>query len=121
MCGDGCRRGTMHGVYPVLLLAAVAILSGVVVVAMGRGGELAFFRSDVPEFMFRLRTPEDVAMLRLPIGLLGYSEPAASDALRAIAVLLAERDAEIAMLRGHVAQLSAQETPAALPSGPRAS
>ena len=85
--------------YPVLLLAALAILAGVVVVAMGRGGELMLFRSDVPEFRFRIRTPADVATLRLPIGLLGYREPATGDALRAIASLLAERDAEIAWLR----------------------
>jgi hypothetical protein len=110
----------MHGVYPVLLLAAVGILSGVVVVAMGRGGEIVPFRRDVPEFMVRIRTPQDVAMLRLPIGLLGYSAPASADALRAIASLLAERDAEIAVLRGQVALLTAQGPAAtALAAAPR--
>ncbi len=93
--------------YLVLLIAAVAILVGVVVVAMGRGGEIALVRRDIPEFRFRIRTPADVAMLRLPIGLLGYREPAASDALRAIASLLAERDAEIASLRDQLARSAA--------------
>ncbi len=105
----------MHGVYPVLLIAAAAILVGVVVVAMGRGGELALVRSDVPEFRFRLRTPADVAMLRLPIGLLGYREPATNDALRAIAGLLAERDAEIAFLRDRIAHLGGDGQPGSRP------
>jgi len=110
----------MHGVYPVLLLAAIAILCGVVVVAMGRGGEIAPFRRDVPEFIVRIRTPQDVAVLGLPIGLLGYSTPAAADALRAIASLLAERDAEIAALRGQVALLTEQGPAAtALAAAPR--
>ncbi len=107
-CSHGSRHGTIHDVYPVLLIAAAAILAGVVVVAMGRGGELALVRRDVPEFRFRIRTPADVAMLRLPVGPLGYREPATSDALRAIAGVLAERDAEIASLRDQIALLSGQ-------------
>ena len=93
----------MLGVYVVLLVAAVAILAGVVVVAMGRGGEIAAFRRDLPEYRFRLRTPSDVATLQLPIALLGYQELATGDALRAAAQMLADRDAEIAMLRAELA------------------
>ena len=95
--------------YVVLLLAAVAILAGVVVVAMGGGGELTLFRRDRPEQRFRLRTPDDVAALRLPVALLGYQEQATGDALRQVARLLAERDAEVAQLREEVRRLS-QET-----------
>ena len=100
------RRGTITVVYVVLLVAAAAILAGVVVVAMGGGGELTLFRRDQPGFRFRLRTPEDVAALRLPVGLLGYQEQATGDALRQVARLLAERDAEIADLREEVRVLS---------------
>jgi hypothetical protein len=96
-------------VYLVLLLAAIAVLGGVVVVAMGRGGEMALFRRDLPDGRFRLRTPADVAALQLPLGLLGYSEQATGDALRAIALLLAERDAEIARLRDEMRRLGQQQ------------
>ncbi len=89
----------------VLLLAAAAILVGVVVVAMGGGGELALFRRDLPPLRFRLRSPEDVATLRLPLAPLGYQEQAAGEAFRAIARLLDERDAEIARLRDEVMRL----------------
>jgi hypothetical protein len=89
----------------VLLLAAAAILVGVVAVAMGGGGELALFRRDLPPLRFRLRSPEDVATLRLPLAPLGYQEQAAREAFRAIARLLDERDAEIARLRDEVMRL----------------
>lgn len=93
----------MLAVYLVLLLAAVAILGGVVVVAMGEGGEQAPGRRDLPPLPARLTTADDVARLRLPISLLGYQEQATADALRMLAIRLAERDAEIARLRADVA------------------
>jgi hypothetical protein len=86
-------------VYVVLLLAAVAILVGVVIVAMGRGGELVLFRRDRPELITRFRSPSDVASVRLPVAPLGYQVQATSDALIAAARLVAERDAEIVLLR----------------------
>lgn len=86
----------------VLLLGVAAILGGVVVVAMGVGGELAVFRRDLPEPRFRLQTPQDVLTLRLPVRLFGFQEYATSEALAAVARLLAERDAEIASLRAEV-------------------
>lgn len=95
----------MTGVYVVLLLAAIAILGGVVAVAMGRGGEITLVRRDLPDVRFRIRTPADVAMLRLPVGLLGYQEHATGDALRAVAMLLHERDMEISRLRAQVRDL----------------
>ena len=95
----------MHSVYLVLLLAALAILGGVVVVAMGRGGEMAFFPRDLPVTGLDLRSPADVAMLRLPLGAIGYQVQATSEALAAAANLLAARDAEIAALRGELRQL----------------
>lgn len=94
----------------VLLLAAVAVLAGVVVVAVGRGGELAAFRSDAPPLRYEFATAADMAMFRPPPALFGYSAQATDDALRRIARAVSDRDAELAMLRGQLAALRA--TPA---------
>jgi hypothetical protein len=101
------EHGTIQSVYLVLLLAAVAILGGVMVVAMGRGGEIAAFRRDRPVAFTPIRTPADIATLRFPIGLLGYQVRATADALTAMANLLAERDYEIATLRSELWRLGA--------------
>ena len=85
--------------YVVLLLAAGAILGGVVVVAMGRGGEMARFKRDMPAALRFPRTPAEVATQRLPLGPLGYQVQATEEALLAAANLLAQRDQEIAELR----------------------
>jgi hypothetical protein len=94
-------------VYLVLLTAAIAILAGVVVVAIGRGGEIARFDRDLPMTPPRVRDASDLALLQLPIGLFGYQEQATHEALDAAARLLAEQDAEIGRLRKEVARLSA--------------
>jgi hypothetical protein len=95
------------------LLGACAIICAVVVVAMGRGGEIATFVRDRPVAFFPIRTPADVAGLRLPIGLLGYQVHATADALTALANLLAERDYEIATLRSELwRQGAARDEPA---------
>ncbi len=91
--------------YFVLLAAAVAILAGVVAVAMGWGGEMVGSRRDLPAVWPRARTASDVAMLRLPFGLFGYRQEATDVALHAIAGLVAERDAEIAGLRDELWRL----------------
>lgn len=109
MCEQRHGHGTMQSVYLVLLLAAGAILGGVVVVAMGRGGEMALFRRDLQVALRRPRTPEEVATQRLPLGPVGYQVQATEDALVAAASLLAERDQEIAALRGEVWRLGGGE------------
>jgi hypothetical protein len=91
----------------VLLLAAVAILAGVVVVAAGRGGELAVFRSDAPPLRREFATAADLATWRPPPALFGYSAQATDDALQRIARVVADRDAELAMLRDQLAALRA--------------
>jgi hypothetical protein len=105
-------------VYFVLLAAAIAILAGVVVVAMGRGGEMAQARRDSPDRPPLVRTAADLAMLRLPVGLFGYQEEATDAALDAATRLIAEQQAEIARLRAEAWRLrpqrdAAQETSAA--------
>ncbi|MGN6679156.1 MAG: hypothetical protein ACTHKL_15440 [Streptosporangiaceae bacterium] len=94
--------------YFVLLAAAIAILVGVVAVAMGRGGEIARSQRDVPVRPPRIRSAADVARLRLPIGLLGYQEHATDEALDAAARLIADQDDEIARLRDEVWRLRSQ-------------
>jgi hypothetical protein len=98
-------RGTIQGVYWVLLLAAGAILGGVVVVAMGRGGEMAVFSRDLPASATNPRSPMEVATQRLPRGPIGYQPQATEEALLTAASLLAERDQEIAALRTEVWRL----------------
>jgi hypothetical protein len=93
------RELRFETVYLVLLVAAGAILGGVVVVAMGRGGQIATFRRDIPVPAVRFFTPDEVALARLPLAFFGYQVQATGDALAAAAALVDERDAEIAELR----------------------
>lgn len=99
----------------VLVLAAAVILAGVVVVAMGQGGELALPRPDSAAFGRALVTPADMATFRPPAAFLGYSAQVTDEALRRIARAVAERDSELAMLRRELAVLRAREFP---PGGP---
>jgi hypothetical protein len=99
------ERGTILPMPVVLLLAAVAILAGVVVVAIGRGGELAIFRSDAPPYDGSLATAADLAAFRPPPAFFGYSAQATDEALQRIARAVAARDAELALLRGQLAAL----------------
>ncbi len=95
-------------VYFVLLAAAIAILIGVVVVAMGRGGEIAQSHRDARTVPPRINSAADLALLRLPIGLLGYSEQATDEALDAATRLIADQETEIARLRQEVWRLRSQ-------------
>ena len=91
-----------------IVIAAIVILAGVVVVAMGRGGELARDRPPEPAAS-DFRTWLDVAAYRPPSALLGYDAAATEQALSEIARAIAGRDAEIDMLRR---RLAAAELPA---------
>jgi hypothetical protein len=93
-------------VYFVLLAAAIAILVGVVVVAMGRGGEIVRFHRDLPLVPPRISTAADIRTLHLPLALFGYQDEAADAALAGAARLLAEQDAEIARLRAQLRRLT---------------
>jgi hypothetical protein len=96
-----------------IVLAAIVILAGVVVVAMGRGGELA---RDLPAEPAAgdFRTWSDVASYRPPSALLGYNAVATEHALSEIARAIAQRDAEIDLLRRRLtaAGLSRDDLPA---------
>jgi hypothetical protein len=86
----------------VIVLAAVAILVGVVVVATGRGGELAR-EQPADTLATNFRTWSDVASYRPPAALLGYHAGATEHALAQVARAIAERDAEIDLLRRRLA------------------
>jgi hypothetical protein len=93
-----------------IVIAAIVILAGVVVVAMGRGGELERNRFPEPAAS-DFRTWYDVAAYRPPTALLGYDAAATEQALAEIARTIADRDAEIDVLRR---RLAAADLPADL-------
>jgi hypothetical protein len=103
----------------VLLAAAAAILCGVVVVAMGRGGELVLFAPDLRPLDPEIVTAADVALLRPPAALWGYDRQATHVVLNMVARTVTERDVEIATLRRQLADLqsAAQNPPNWGPAG----
>jgi hypothetical protein len=108
----------MAGMPVVLLTAALAILVGVVVVAIGRGGELTMFRADVPPHPVALGTAAQVAAFRPPPAFLGYNAQATDDALHRVALAVAQRDAELARLRGELAAARSDSPVVSGQSGP---
>jgi hypothetical protein len=87
------------------LVAALVILGGVVLAALGRVGEMATFASDTPPMDLDEMSATDVALLRPPMSLWGYNAQATEDALRVIARSVTARDVEIATLRQELADL----------------
>jgi len=108
----------------VLLVAATAIVVGVIVVAVGRGGEMTEFSPDIRPVDTDIATAADVALLRLPVApvvLGGYHRPYTDEVLNLVARTVTERDVEIATLRRQIADLqSAQDAPSARPTDPPA-
>ncbi|MFI0411054.1 hypothetical protein [Actinomadura sp. 3N508] len=86
----------------VLVLAGLAVLGAVVVLAMGRGGELAETHPDYPRLPFgadgRPITGPDVAHMRFPRTFWGYQPQVMDEALRRVSHALSERDARVAVL-----------------------
>jgi hypothetical protein len=103
----------------VLLAAAAAILCGMVVVAMGRGGELTLSAPDRRPLDPEIMTAADVALLRPPAALWGYDRQATHVVLNMVAQTMTERDVEIATLRRQLADLqsAAQDSPNWSPAG----
>jgi hypothetical protein len=97
----------MLNVPVVMLVAAVAVLAGIIAVAVGRGGELAFFQADYAPLKLGEMAATDVVLFRPPMALWGYSVQATDEALNRIAEALTERDIEITALRQQVANLEA--------------
>lgn len=92
-----------------LLLAAAAVVGGVVLIALGRADGMTEFPPDTaPLEPGEVRT-RDVALLRPPMSLWGYNAAATQEALRAIAQSMRVRDVEITALRRELAR--AREAP----------
>ncbi|MEU7747697.1 hypothetical protein [Nonomuraea sp. NPDC049158] len=92
----------------VLAIAALAILACVVLVSLGRGGELTEFPPDVPP----LDLPEpgqltavDFVALQLPVNLVGYHTQSVDETLRRAATAISARDTRIAVLEQRVSEL----------------
>jgi hypothetical protein len=92
----------------ILAIAAIAILACVVLVSLGRGGELTEFPPDVPP----LDLPEpgqltavDVMALHLPVNLVGYHTASVDETLRRAASAISARDTRIAVLEQRVSEL----------------
>ncbi|GAA2889215.1 hypothetical protein [Nonomuraea rubra] len=112
----------------ILAIAAIAILACVVLVSLGRGGELTEFPPDVPP----LDLPEaghltavDFMALQLPVNLVGYHTQSVDETLRRAAGAISARDTRIAVLEQRVSELlssrlhARQEIYAAPGAGPR--
>jgi hypothetical protein len=93
----------------VLLLAAAVITGGMIVVAVGRGGEMAEFSADVRPLDTDIATAADVALLRPPVALWGYDKRSTDEALNLVARTVTERDVEIATLRRQIADMQSAQ------------
>ncbi len=91
-----------------MLVAAVIILAGVVVVASGRGGEMAPEYPDYPPIDLGPVTAADVVMMRPPSAAWGYNMRITDEALEAIARAVTERDVRISALEQEVSDLRGQ-------------
>ncbi|RCG18678.1 hypothetical protein DQ384_38945 [Sphaerisporangium album] len=112
--GNEARRsGSMwHDSYVLVLLAvaALAVLSCVVVVSQGRGGELVEFAPDVPPLELPAPgqlTAADFMDLHLPVSLVGYHTQTVDETLQRAATAIGQRDTHIAVLEQRLEELLA--------------
>jgi hypothetical protein len=89
-----------------MVIAVIAVFAVVVVLASGRGGELSVERGDYAPLDIGPVSATDVALLRPPTGVWGYSMQATDDALEQIAEAIRERDVRIVALEQLVTDLS---------------
>jgi hypothetical protein len=110
----------------VLALAVVAVLAAIVVLAMGKGGELGHSHPDHTslELPRNRLAGTDVVLLRLPLGLFGYHTGVTNEALQRVAGELTDRDTRIAILEQRLAEaqerLAELDSSQARPPRPRA-
>ena len=96
-----------------MVIAAVVVVAVVVLVARGYGGELSTERSDYLELDLGPVSATDVALLRPPMTMWGYSMQATDEAMEQIAESIRERDIRIVALEQLVTDLTRE--PAAPP------
>ncbi len=112
----------------IFAIAALAILACVVLVSLGKGGELTEFPPDVPPLNLPdagQLTAVDFMALELPVSLVGYHTQTVDETLRRAALALGARDTKIAVLEQRVSELlssrlyARQEVYASPGGGPR--
>ncbi len=118
----------MLNVPVIMFLAALAILAGVVFVALGRGGELGTDTASWTPTSGGFMNMAGVQVQLPPTTMIGYDVHATLDELQWLAQALSDRNAQVAALRTEVARLqqeraepadaAAQMPSAAPPSGP---
>ena len=89
-----------------MVIAFIVVLAIVVLAARGRGGELSVERGDYAPLDIGPVSATDVALLRPPTGVWGYSMQATDEALEQIAEAIRERDVRIVALEQLVTDLS---------------
>jgi len=89
-----------------MVIAFIVVLAVVVLAARGRGGELSVERSDYAPLDIGPVSATDVALLRPPTGVWGYSMQATDEALEQIAEAIRDRDVRIVALEQLVTDLS---------------
>jgi hypothetical protein len=104
-----------------MVIAIVAVVAVVGVLASGRGGELSIERNDYAPLDLGPVSATDVALLRPPTGVWGYSMQATDEALEQIAEAIRERDVRIVALEQLVTDLSRDHAPMAPLASPYAS
>src|SRR5580692_9828496 len=96
-----------------MVIAIIAVVAVIAVIATGRGGELSVERSDYAPLDLGPVSATDIALLRPPTGVWGYSMQATDDALEQIAEAIRERDVRIVALEQLVTDLSRDHAPMA--------
>ncbi len=95
-----------------MVIAVAVVLIVVVVLATGRGGQQSVERAAYAPLDLGPVSATDVALLRPPSGLWGYSVPATDSAMEQIAEAIRERDVRIVALEQLVTDLSRDNAPA---------
>ena len=93
------------------MIAAIAIVAGVVYFATGRGSGMSAERNDYLALDLGPVSATDVALLRPPTGIWGYNMQATDEALELIAESIRERDVRIVALEQLVTDLSRDHAP----------
>ena len=102
-----------------MVIAILVILGGIVVVALGRGGELSQEPLDYAPLDMGAVSATDVMLLRPPTALWGYNMQVTDDALELIASAVRDRDVRIVALEQRIADLTGGEHYAPLPPSVR--
>jgi hypothetical protein len=101
-----------------MVLAIIVIVAVVVFLAVGRGGELSVEQADYVPLDLGPVSATDVALLRPPMGLWGYSMTATDEAMERVAESIRERDVRIVALEQLVTDLSRDHAPMPLLASP---